>query len=153
MNAHPLHTDHDWQRDDGYVLSTRRGRLDMDFIHHYLSVQSYWSQGISRARVERAVQHSLPFGVYAPSGEQAGFARLVTDYSVFGYLRDVFVVDAHQGRGLARWIAAAMQTHPALADVGSWLLATRDAHSVYARTGFSPVAHPEWYMQIRKSTD
>jgi len=137
-------------REDGYCISDARQMLDIEFIHRYLADEAYWSAGLPRQTLERALSGSLPFGIYDGDGVQVGFARVVTDGAIFAYLRDVFVVEAHRGRGLATWLARVMQTHPALADVRSWLLATRDAHEVYRRAGFESVPHPEWYMRIRK---
>jgi len=139
---------HSWTRADGYCLSTDRARLDLDVVERFLRDDAYWSAGLSRATLERALAGSLPMGLYAPDGSMAGFARLVTDYAVFAYLRDVFVLPAHRGRGLAGWLARGIRAHPELASVTSWLLATRDAHAVYARAGYAPVAHPEWYMNL-----
>lgn len=145
--------DREWQRGDEYVLSTCRARLDLDFVHDFLVNQSYWARHFTRDMLNRAVAGSLPFGVYDESqgGRQVGFARLVTDYAVFAYLRDVFVMPEHQRKGLARWIAQAAFEHPSLLTVENWMLSTRDAHAVYARVGYAPLEHPEWIMQRRRS--
>jgi GNAT superfamily N-acetyltransferase len=136
---------------NGYTLSTDRARLDVDRIHRYLAEESYWAHGLERALFERALAGSLPVAIYAPNGELATFARVVTDLAVFAYLRDVFTLPEHRGQGLATFLAQAIRTHPELKTVSSWMLATRDAHAVYARAGFEPVPHPEYYMSIRKS--
>lgn len=136
---------------EGYTLSTDRDRLDVDRIHRYLAEESYWARGLDRALFERALAGSLPVAIYAPNGELATFARVVTDLTVFAYLRDVFTLPEHRGLGLATFLAQAIRTHPELKTVSSWMLATRDAHAVYARAGFKPVPHPEYYMSIRKS--
>lgn len=138
-----------WRREDGYVLTTDRSRLDLDVIHGFLSGEAYWSAGMSRAVLERALSASLPMAVLAPDGSIAGFARLVTDYTVFAYLRDVFTLPQHRGKGLAAWLALTIRSHPELVSVSNWMLATRDAHGVYARAGYRPVPHPEWYMTFR----
>lgn len=138
-----------WRRDDGYVLTTDRSRLDLDRIHAFLSAEAYWSAGMRRDVLERALAGSLPMMVLAPDGSMAGFARLVTDYAVFAYLRDVFTLPEHRGKGLAGWLAVTIRSHPELATVSTWMLATRDAHGVYARAGYRPVPHPEWYMTFR----
>ena len=134
----------------GYTLSTDRARLDIDRIHSYLAEESYWARGLDRALFERALAGSLPVGIYAPGGELATFARIVTDLAVFAYLRDVFTLPEHRGQGLATFLAQAIRSHPELKTVGSWMLATRDAHGVYAKAGYAPVFHPEYYMSIRK---
>ncbi|EPR07824.1 GCN5 family acetyltransferase [Agrobacterium sp. TS43] len=135
---------------DGYVLSTDPARVDFDLVHGFLARDSYWAQGMTADRLKRALSHSLPVGVYAPDGSMAAFARLVTDYAVFGYLRDVFTVEDHRGRGLASWIATEIRTHPELSTVSSWMLATRDAHGVYEKAGYRAAPHPEYYMTVPK---
>lgn len=102
---------------DGYVMSTDPARVDFDLVHGFLARDSYWAQGMTAVRLKRALSHSLPVGVYAPDGSMAAFARLVTDYAVFGYLRDVFTVEDHRGRGLASWIATEIRKHPELSTV------------------------------------
>lgn len=102
-------------------------------------------------RLERALDASLPMGLYTADGAMAGFARLVTDYAVFAYLRDIFVLPDHGGQGLATWLSTVIRTHPELAMVHNWMLATKDAHGVYERAGFQPVPHPEWYMSVPRA--
>lgn len=139
-----------WMRADGYSLSTDPARLDLGLIERFLTEQAYWTKGLTRSVLTCALSHSLPMGVYAPGGQMAGFARLVTDYAVFAYLRDVFVLPDHRGRGLAVWLATEIRTHPELATVSTWMLATRDAHTVYAKAGFAVVPHPEYYMSLSR---
>ena len=134
-------------RDDGYMVSTDPGRLDLDVVHRYLSEEAYWSPGVPRDVVERAVEHSICFGLYAPDGDQAGFARVVTDRATFGFLADVFVLDAHRGRGRGVFLVATALDHPELHGLRRILLATEDAHGLYARFGFDGLAHPERWMQ------
>jgi aspartate racemase len=124
-----------WQR-DGYVISTDRSRLDREAIWRFLET-AYWSPGIARAKVERNIEGSLNFGLYAPDGSQAGFARLVTDSGGFAWLADVFVLPAHRGRGLGVWLVQTALSHPEVTPLRI-LLATRDAHQLYARFGFRP---------------
>jgi GNAT superfamily N-acetyltransferase len=121
---------------DGFTISTDPSRLDLDAIHAYLAT-SYWAKGIPRELFERSLRHSLCFGLYDPQGRQAGFARVVTDLSTFGYVADVFVLEAHRGRGLSKWLMEAIVSHPDLRDMRRWHLVTRDAHGLYARFGFS----------------
>ncbi len=139
-----------WTRPDGYSLSTDRARIDIDVVDRFLTDEAYWTDGLPRPVLERALAGSLPMGLYAPDGAMAGFARLVTDHAVFAYLRDVFVLPTHRGRGLAPWLALTIRSHPELATVTSWMLATRDAHAVYAKAGYAPVPHPEYYMTVPK---
>ncbi len=127
-------------------ISTARERLELDVIHGFL-VASYWAAGIPRATVERALAGSLNFGLYR-SGAQVGFARFITDGATFAYLADVFVLDGYRGQGLARWLVSTALTHPALQGLRRTLLATRDAHAIYAKVGFTPLPHPERFMEI-----
>jgi GNAT superfamily N-acetyltransferase len=123
--------------------------LDLDLIHAFLS-GAYWSVGIPRDTVERAIRGSLCVGVYAPDeagrDEQAGFARLVTDRATFAYLADVFVLPAHRGQGLARRMIEALHTHPELQGLRRWALFTRDMQPVYASLGWEQYPHPERLM-------
>ncbi|MFT4014770.1 MAG: GNAT family N-acetyltransferase [Paracoccus sp. (in: a-proteobacteria)] len=141
----------EWRRDDGYLLTTDRAAIDLAAVGRFLAEDAYWSRGMDRARLERALAGSLPMAVIAPGGGMAGFARLVTDYTVFAYLRDVFVLPGHRGRGLSVWLALVIRSHPELAGITTWMLATRDAHAVYEKAGYRPVPHPEYYMSVPKS--
>ena len=131
-----------------YEISTERGRLDLALIHDCLG-SSYWAQGIPRAVVERSIQHSLCFGAYL-DGRQTGFARVVTDYATFAYVADVFVVPEHRGRGISKLLLRAILEHPELQGLRRFLLATHDAHGLYAQFGFQPLAHPEHFMTVHK---
>ena len=131
-----------------YEISSDPARLNLDVVHRYLSEESYWAGGIPRAMVERAVAHSLCFGVYAPEG-QVGFARVVSDRATFAYLADVFVLSAHRGRGLSKRLMAAVTAHPELQGLRRWMLATADAHGLYRQHGFAALARPERFMERR----
>jgi GNAT superfamily N-acetyltransferase len=131
-----------------YEISTDPARLDIDAIHAFLT-QSYWSPGIQRSTVARAISHSLCFGAFC-AGQQVGFARVVTDRTTFAYLCDVYVLEAHRGRGLARQLIDRVVHHPDLQGLRRMMLATRDAHGLYARYGFEPLAAPGVMMEIYK---
>jgi GNAT superfamily N-acetyltransferase len=135
----------EWRRGE-HVISTDPSRLDRALIHDFLSRSSYWAAGIPRAVVERALEHSLCFGLYAPAG-QIGLARVVTDRATVAYLADVFVLDAYRGRGLSKWLMEIVVAHPALQGLRRFLLNTRDAHGLYERFGFTAPACPEWSME------
>jgi GNAT superfamily N-acetyltransferase len=126
----------EWRR-GGYLISTDRTRLDREVIWNFLRT-AYWSPDIVRDKVEQAIENSLVFGLFAPDGEQAGFARIVTDRTTFAWLADVFVLEKHRGRGLGVWLVATAVTHPTVADIRI-VLGTRDAHGLYERFGFVPV--------------
>jgi GNAT superfamily N-acetyltransferase len=132
---------------DGYTASNDPARLDVDAIHAFLTA-CYWSTGIPHATVARALAHSLGFGLYAPDGAQVGFVRVVTDQATFAYLCDVYVLDAHRGRGLGEWLVGFALADPALRDLRRLILATRDAHGLYERFGFGAPKFPNAYMDI-----
>lgn len=132
-----------------YEISTERERLDVDAIHRYLSEESYWAVGRAREVTERAIAASVCVGAYAPAGEQAGFARVVTDSATFAWLCDVFVLEPHRGRGLARLMVQAATDLPALETVRLWLLATADAHGVYEPLGFVRIDDDRWMTRRR----
>jgi GNAT superfamily N-acetyltransferase len=133
---------------DGYEIDDDPGRLDVDAIHAFLSRDAYWSPGIPRDVVGRAVAGSLCFGLYR-DGAQAGFARVVSDKATFAWLCDVYVLAAHRGHGLGHWLVRAVLGHPDLQGLGRIMLATSDAHQVYADCGFAPLADPERMMTIQ----
>lgn len=128
-------------------ISTDPNRLDVDLIHRWLSEESYWAGGVSREIVARAIDNSLCFGVYL-EGRQVGLARVVTDRATFAWLADVFILDSYRGRGYGKALIAAVVAHPELRGLRRLLLATRDAHGLYAQYGFTPVA-PERFMERR----
>jgi GNAT superfamily N-acetyltransferase len=133
-------------RRDGYTISTDKTRLDIGLIHDFLSEDSYWAQDRPYDVVERSIDHSLCFGMYAGT-EQVGFARVVTDYATFAWLCDVFVVEPHRGQGLGKWLVETVVAHPDLDGIRLFILATRDAHGLYHRyAGFEPLEVPEKWM-------
>jgi GNAT superfamily N-acetyltransferase len=129
-----------------YTISTDPARLDLGVVHRFISEESYWGRGRSPEVVRRAVENSLPFGIYRGS-EMVGFARVVTDYATFAWVADVFVVAAHRGRGLSKWLMEVMLSHPDLQGFRRWLLATKDAHGLYGQFGFQELRRPERFME------
>ncbi|MEU2612975.1 GNAT family N-acetyltransferase [Micromonospora sp. NPDC007271] len=132
-------------RPDGYQLTTDPARLDLDRVHRWLSTDAYWAAGRERDVVERAFAGSIGFGVYRPGdGQQVAVARVVTDQATFAWLCDVYVDRAERGRGLGTWLAGAVRDHLAELGVRRIVLATADAHGVYAKVGFTPVEPGMW---------
>jgi GNAT superfamily N-acetyltransferase len=127
-------------------ISDDTALLDLDVIHGYLT-RCYWAEGIPREVVERSIAGSLCFGAYE-DGAQVGFARVVTDQATFAYLADVFVLETYRGRGVSRQLMEAIVSHPQLQGLRRWHLVTRDAHGVYAKFGFKPLAAPERHMEL-----
>ena len=137
----------EWRRGE-YTVSDDRWRVDRDVVHRFLS-ESYWARGIPRHVVERAIRHSLCFGTYHGDA-QVGFARMITDHATYAYLADVFVIEAHRGRGLSKWMMECVLAHPELQGLRRVTLATRDAHGLYARFGFAPPINPAAWMEIHR---
>ncbi|MHB8632051.1 MAG: GNAT family N-acetyltransferase [Candidatus Limnocylindria bacterium] len=131
-----------WHR-DGFTISTDRAHLDREVVWRFLHDEAYWSKGIPRELFERSVERSLSFGLFAGDagggGAQIGFARVVTDGATFAWLCDVFVLPAYRGRGLATWLIETVVGHPDLQVQRGFVLATRDAHGLYAKFGWQPV--------------
>jgi len=140
-----LQTNYEIRRED-FCISTDKKRLDIEVIHHFLANKSYWSKGIPLPVVRKAVSNSLCFGVFK-GDEQVGFARVVSDYVTFAWLADVFILKECRGIGLSKWMLEVIMSHPDLQVLRRWMLATRDAHGLYAKYGFKPVAHPERLME------
>jgi GNAT superfamily N-acetyltransferase len=128
-----------------FVISTDRARLEVDAIHGFLT-DCYWAKGIPKDTVIRSIENSLCFGVYY-NGQQAGFARVISDYATYAYLGDIFVLEPYRGRGLAKWLMECIVAHPSLEGLRRWALATRDAHSLYAQFGFTPLRAPDRWME------
>jgi GNAT superfamily N-acetyltransferase len=134
-----------WER-GGYLISTDRSRLDVSLIHDFISNHSYWGQGRTIEVVHRALDNSLNFGLYHQQ-QQIGFARVVTDYATFAWIADVFVLPENRGAGLSKWLMEVMLGHSTLQCFRRWVLATKDAHSLYARFGFIPLHRPDRWME------
>lgn len=134
--------------DSEYEISADKQRLDIATVHEYLA-RSYWSPGIPRAIVERAVEGSLCFGVFH-QGKQVGFARVITDKATFAYLADVFMLEAHRGKGLSKRLMELLLAHPELQGLRHFMLATNDAHGLYKQFGFTEVANPARFMELHR---
>ena len=136
-------------RGDGYELSSDPGRLDIDRVHHWLATDAYWALGRPQETVLRAIEGSAAYGIYGPGDRgQVAFARAVTDGATFAWLCDVYVDPAERGNGLGRWLVGAVRDDLADRGVRRILLATWDAHGVYAKLGFNPLAEPDHWMEL-----
>jgi GNAT superfamily N-acetyltransferase len=158
-------------RRPGWLISTDPSLIDLDVVHGFLSA-AYWCKGIPRETVKRGIENSIAFGVYAigeaeradtqASGCRAahgpeacptevratvGFARVITDRATYAYLADVFVLEDRRGRGLSTWLMETVLAHPDLQGLRRFCLLTRDAHGLYAKYGFRPMADPSRYME------
>ena len=129
---------------DKFTISTDPMRLDIDAIADMLT-RAYWAQGRTREVIARYVQHSLVFGLYDGT-RQIGLARIVSDYTTFAWLCDVFIHEDYRGHGLGKWLMQTIHSHPDLQGLRRWLLATRDAHDLYRQFGWTLLDHPERWM-------
>ena len=140
----------EWRK-EGFVITTERSRLNIEFIHDFLSTQAYWALGRRFDVVQRAIENSLNFGVF-DGHQQIGFARVVTDFATFAWIADVFIIEQYRGHGLGVWLIEVITSHPQLQEFRRWILATRDAHDLYRRFGFNDLANPERYMERMSDT-
>ena len=129
-------------------ISTEPADIDFQIVHGFLSREAYWSRGVPAATLRKAIANSLCFSAFDDAGTQVGFARVVTDRATFAYLCDVFVVEAARGDGVGKALVAAVMAHPDLQGLRRFSLATADAHALYARHGFAPLADPARFMEI-----
>jgi len=136
--------DHEWKQDE-FAISTDPARLDVGVVHGFLA-ESYWAKGIPLETVRRAIAGSLNFGLYR-GADQVGYARVISDRTTIAYVGDVFVLEAWRGRGLSLWLMRTVVGHPDLQGLRRWILLTRDAHRLYERVGFAPLAAPERWME------
>jgi GNAT superfamily N-acetyltransferase len=136
-------------RDDGYEIDTDPTRLDVERVAQWLSTDSYWAIGRPRETVERSIEGSLCFGVYAPgSGELVGITRVITDLATFAYLCDVYIARDVRGKGVGTWMMTVIRDRLLAVGVKRLLLATADAHGMYEKAGYVPLRHPDRFMEI-----
>jgi GNAT superfamily N-acetyltransferase len=130
----------------GYVVTTDPARVDLDVVHGFLSEDSYWAAGRSRADQVLANEMSRCFSaVHEPSGAFVGFARVLTDDVSFGWVADVFVVEEHRGNGVGVFVMqCVVEAH---SHISRLVLGTRDAHGVYAKVGFEPLSRVDRWME------
>lgn len=135
----------EWQR-GGFTISTDRARMQIAVIHDFLSNQSYWLPGVPQSRVQNIIDHALNFGIFE-NERQIGYADVITDFTTFAYLANVFVLEEYRGHGLSKWLMECILAHPDLQDFRRWLLATADAHGLYKQYGFKIIETPERWME------
>jgi N-acetylglutamate synthase-like GNAT family acetyltransferase len=131
---------------DNFSVSTDISRLDINVIHGFLT-SSYWAENIPVETVRKSIEGSMCFGVY-DENRQIGFARMITDKATFAYLADVFILEEYRGRGLSKWLMEIIMSSPELQGLRRIMLATRDAHGLYKKSGFTPLTQPNRWMQI-----
>ncbi len=130
-------------------ISTDKSKLNINVIHKYLSEESYWAKDRNIETIQRSIDHSLCFGVYI-NDNQVGFARVVTDYTIYAYIMDVFILKEYQGKGYGKSLMNVIMNHQELQNLNRWGLATNDAHGLYKQFGFESLSKPEIMMEIKK---
>jgi N-acetylglutamate synthase-like GNAT family acetyltransferase len=135
-------------RRNNYLISTDKKKIDVAAVHAYLS-RSYWAEEIPLKIVTKAIENSLCFAVYKEK-KLIGFARVISDYSTFAYLADVYVLEEERGKGLSKWLMECILKHKQLQGLRNFCLLTRDAHSLYAQYGFKSLDKPRNFMAIKK---
>ena len=135
----------EWQNGE-FAISTNKNNLQIDVIQKFLNEDSYWAIQRTKEQTETVIENSLCFGVFAGE-DQIGFARVVTDFATFAYLGDVFILEKFRGQGLSKWLMEVIINHSDLQGFRRWILATKDAHSLYEKYGFTPLKHPTRWME------
>lgn len=135
----------EWRRGE-FEISTDPARVDLAAVHAFLNTEAYWSPGVPMDVVRRSIEGSIVFGAYRGK-EQVGFTRVVSDKATFAWICDVFVLDAYRGHGLGKWLMECVIAHPDLQGLRRWMLATRDAHGLYRRSGFTELRDPTRFME------
>lgn len=133
--------------DNGFIFSDDKGKINTAAVHLFLSTKSYWAEGIPLQTVTKSIENSLCFGIYKET-RQIGFARWITDRATFAYLADVYVEEEFRSMGLSKKLMSLMLFHPDLQGLRRYMLATRDAHSLYSQYGFEPLESPENIMAV-----
>ncbi len=133
-----------------YYIDTEFDKMDLDYVHNYLSEKAYWSKGRSRESVVQSMKNSICFGVFTSDNKQVGFARLLTDFVVFGWIMDVFIDDSFQGKGIGQTLMQTILEYPGLDKVNGIGLRTYDAHGLYQKFGFKQIEETDTWMLRKK---
>jgi GNAT superfamily N-acetyltransferase len=128
-----------------FTVTCDPAKMDRAVIAGFLA-SSYWAKGIPSATVEKSLEHSLCFALL-DGNRQVGFARVISDYATIAFLNDVFVLPEYRGRGLSKWLMECITSHSELQGLRRWILATRDAHGLYEKFGFTSLKRPEIFME------
>ncbi len=132
-----------------YFISTDKTKLDVDVIHTFLSNESYWAKGRSEKTIKESINNSLCFGVYDKNNNMIGFARVVSDFAVFAWILDLFILSEHRCKGLSKKLMEHIMDNPKLQNLQRWGLCTDDAHGLYSKYGFEKIRKPEIFMEIK----
>ena len=134
--------------DKDYILSTDKSKLDVDLIHYYLSNHAYWAKGRTMEAVRKSIENSFCVGIYERDGKQVAFARILTDYVVFAYIMDVFVLSEHRWKGLGKRLIEFIVNYEDFKSLKRFVLGTRDAHDLYRQFGFNTLEKPDNWMEL-----
>ena len=127
------------------TISTDKSKLQIDIIHQFLTT-TYWATGRTLEAVKKTIETCFCFGVYIDK-KQIGFARICTDYTVFAYVMDVFILPEHRGNGYSKQLMKAINEEPQLQSCNVWMLKTSDAHNLYKQFGYTELKYPEKVME------
>lgn len=130
-----------------FYVSTDKSKLDIDLIVDFLNNKSYWAKNRSKATIEKSIMNSVCFGAFDQENRQVGFARVITDFSVFAWILDVFILQEYQSKGLGKFLIQEIMSHPDLIAIKRWGLGTNDAHGLYEKFGFKSLSNPEYMME------
>lgn len=130
-----------------FYVSTDKSKLDLDLIVEFLNNKSYWAKTRSKSTMEKSISNSFCFGVFDKDDQQIGFARVITDFAVFAWLLDVFILEEYQGNGIGKMLMQEIMSHKDLQEIRRWGLGTNDAHSLYTKFGFSSLSTPSNMME------
>ena len=142
-----------WKNSQGFEISTDSSKVDIDRLFQFLSSETYWSKGIPKKLVIESVNHSLNFSLLSPNSGFIGFARVVTDFSTFGWLADVFIDKEYRGKKLGVWLIETISNHPDLQNLRNFLLFTKDAHDLYKKFGWKHLENPEIMLAKKKTPE
>lgn len=131
----------------GFYISTEQTKFNFDLIYQFIST-SYWAKNIPVTTMQAAIKNAFCFGIFDDCNTQVGFARVITDKATFAYLADVFVIESQRGKGLSKWLIDTIVNHEELQGLRRIMLATKDAHGLYAQYGFKPIDNDQSIMQI-----
>ncbi|MCK5281672.1 MAG: GNAT family N-acetyltransferase [Cyclobacteriaceae bacterium] len=134
-----------WENGD-YICTTDKEKLQTETIHGFLSERSYWAKGRLIEKVRNSIENSECFGIYK-NKKQVGFARVISDFTIYAYILDVFILEEERGNGLGKWLMHCIMNHPELKEVHRWMLGTEDAHGLYAQYGFTPLKKVQNHME------
>lgn len=129
------------------IISTDKSLLDVNLIFDFI-VKSYWGKGRIKDLVEKSIENSLCFGIYHKN-KQVGFARIITDFTFFAYLLDIFIIKEYRGLGLSKLLMEEILDNPQTKNIKNWMLKTKDAHGLYNKFGFTSPKSPEKIMEYK----